>query len=158
MVIRTSTVRDGDQGERRWFCGGGLHTWVATAEETGGAYLMFEDSLDQGKVTPLHSHPDAEETFYMLDGDILLHLGTEQRPLGVGGVAIIPRGIPHAFKVTSPTARMLCLQTPGGGEAFYRQASDPAPPGSSQTPVDFDRIRHEAANTGAIDLLGPPPF
>lgn len=158
MPLRTSTVRETDQCERRWFCGGGLHTWVARADETDGAYLMFEDRLDLGKVTPLHSHPDADETFYMLEGEILLHLDTEQRPLHAGGIAIIPRGVPHAFKVTSPTARMLCLQTPGSGEAFYRQASDPAPHGSVPIPLDFDRIRQEAMNTGAIQLLGPPPF
>ena len=32
-----STVRETEENEQRWFCGGGLHTWVATAAETGGA-------------------------------------------------------------------------------------------------------------------------
>jgi quercetin dioxygenase-like cupin family protein len=158
MATTTVTVREADESEQRWFCGGGRHTWVATAEETGGDFLMFEDALELGKVTPLHQHPEADETFYMLEGDILLNVDGEQRPLHAGGIAIIPRGVPHAFKATTATSRMLCLQTPGGGEAFYRQASDPATTGSLPTPVDFDRVRAAAQNTGAIEILGPPPF
>lgn len=158
MSAVTSTVRDSGEAERRWFCGGGIHTWVATEADTGGAFLMFEDELEGGKSTPLHQHPDAEETFYMTEGEILLSLDGQEHALSAGGIAIIPRGVPHAFKVTSPRARMLCLQTPGGGEAFYRQASVPAVEGQPEPPVDFDRVRQAASDTGAIVLLGPPPF
>jgi quercetin dioxygenase-like cupin family protein len=159
MPVAEVTVRSDGEGERRWFCGGGLHTWKATEKETGGAFLMFEDDLDAGKVTPLHRHPDADETFYMLEGDILLHVeGDEPQRLRAGGIAIIPRGIPHAFMVTSGRARMLCLQTPGTGESFYRHASEPFVSGQSASPVDFGRVREAAVETGAIELLGPPPF
>jgi hypothetical protein len=78
--------------------------------------------------------------------------------LHAGGIAIIPRGVPHAFLVTSPQARMLCLQTPGTGEAFYRLASEPMVPGEPATAVDFARVGAAAAQTGAIQILGPPPF
>jgi len=78
-TMTSSTVRESGEGERRWFCGGGLITWKATAEETGGAFLMFEDHMDEGKVTPLHVHPEVDETFYMLEGEIALYLDGEQR-------------------------------------------------------------------------------
>jgi hypothetical protein len=48
---------------------------------------------------------------------------------------------------------MLAFQNPAAGEAFYRHASEHGP-----TPVDFDRIRAAAEATGAIEILGPPPF
>ena len=65
----------------------GIHTWKATEEETGGAFLLFEDVLGAGKVTPLHPHPEAEETFYMLEGEIVLHIdGQEQRLWHAGGL------------------------------------------------------------------------
>ena len=153
-----TTVRDDGVGEQRWFCGGGRHTWKATAAETGGAFLLFEDALEAGKRTPLHRHPDADETFLMLEGEVELHVDGERQPLGAGGIAVIPRGVPHAFLVTSTVARMLCLQTPGNGEAFYRLASEPAPAGSAPVPVDFERVRIAAEQTGAIEILGPPPF
>jgi quercetin dioxygenase-like cupin family protein len=126
--------------------------------DESGAFLLFEDRLDLGKVTPLHRHPEADETFYILEDEVLLHIDGEQRPLHAGGIAIIPRGIPHALVVTSELARMHCLQTPGSGEQFYRIASEPAVEGEPSSPIDFDRVREAATQTGAIELLGPPPF
>ncbi len=158
MNTLTATVREAAEGEQRWFCGGGLHTWKITAAESGGAFLLFEDQLDAGKVTPLHLHPDVDETFIMTEGEITLHIDGAVRTLGAGGVALIPRGVPHAFAVTSPQARMLCLQTPGTGEQFYRGASDLVVEGQPPTPVDFGRVAQSAAATGAIEILGPPPF
>jgi quercetin dioxygenase-like cupin family protein len=158
MTKLAAIVREGGEGEQRWFCGGGLFTWKADSEETGGAFMMWEDKLDEGKVTPLHIHPDADETFYMLEGEVVVHIDGEERKVGPGGIAIFPRGVPHAFKVTSAEAKMLCFQNPSGGEAFYRLASEPVVPGESEPPADFDRIAAAAAQTGAIQILGPPPF
>ncbi len=40
-------------GERRSFHGGWCpHTWEGTAQETGGAFQIFEDHLGGGKATP----------------------------------------------------------------------------------------------------------
>jgi len=158
MKTLAATVRDSGEGERRWFCGGGLHTWLATSEETGGAFLLVEFVGEYGKVTPVHIHPASDETFYILDGEILLDLEGERRKLSTGGVVVVPRGVPHAFMVTSPQTRFLTIQTPGTDEAFYRLASEPAPEGSQPIPVDFDRVRDAALQTGAIEILGPPPF
>jgi quercetin dioxygenase-like cupin family protein len=158
MKTLAATVRDRGEGERRWFCGGGLHTWLATSEETGGAFLLFEFVGEQGKVTPVHIHPVSDETFYILEGEILLDLEGERRKLTTGGVVVVPRGVPHAFMVTSSQTRFLTIQTPGTDEAFYRLASEPAPEGSQPIPVDFDRIRDAALQTGAIEIVGPPPF
>ncbi|TCC30636.1 quercetin 2,3-dioxygenase [Kribbella sindirgiensis] len=158
MTTLAATVRDHGEGERQWFSGGGLLTWLATAAETGGAFLLFEFAGEQGKVTPLHIHPASDETFYLLDGEILLDLDGKKRGLSAGGVAVIPRGVPHAFAVVSPAARLLTLLTPGTDEAFFRLAGDPAPEGSLPVPVDFDRIRDVAEQTGAIQIVGPPPF
>ncbi|MGI8791810.1 MAG: cupin domain-containing protein, partial [Acidimicrobiales bacterium] len=111
--VAGSIVRGQAEGERRWFYGGGVHVWKATAEETGGAFLLFEDRMTQGKVTPLHTHPDSDESMFVLEGEILMHIdGTDHR-VGPGGLAVAGRGIPHAFMVTSPEVRLLCLHTPG---------------------------------------------
>lgn len=158
MTTRTATVRTTNEGERRWFAGGGIHTWKATSAETDGALMIFEDHLEGGKATPLHLHPDADETFYLLEGEIRLVISGSETTVGPGGIAIIPKGVPHAFLVTSPRARMLCIQTPGSGESFYRQASDPTEQTDPAGPVDFARVGMAAEQTGAIEILGPPPF
>ncbi len=152
-------VRNASDGDRRWFYGGGVHTWKVRAEESDGAFLLFEDRMDQGKMTPLHTHPDADETMVVLEGELLMHLDGREHRVADGGVVMAPRGLPHAFLVLSPTARVLCLHTPGCGEAFYWNASEPVPPGTEPTgPVDFDRIRESARVHGGIEILGPPPF
>ena len=148
---------DGD-GEKRWFSGGGVHTWKATSEETDGAFLLFEDHMAEGKLTPLHTHPDADEAFYVLEGEIVVHVDGEDHKVGPGGFALAPRGVPHAFLVTSEGTRLLCLQSPGTGQAFFRQASDPTSDDSLDGPVDFARVQAAAKEHGGVEIIGPPPF
>ena len=159
MSEAVSIIRADGEGERLRFWGGGILTMKASAAETDGAFMLFEDHMPQGKTTPLHAHANEDETLYVLDGEIVVHIDGENHPLGPRGIAVAPRGVPHAFLVTSPTARVLCLQTPGSAEAFYRGASEPA--GADTDPggaVDFDRVRQSAERSGGMQLLGPPPF
>ncbi|MGI8721518.1 MAG: cupin domain-containing protein [Geodermatophilaceae bacterium] len=151
-------IRAHEDGERRWFYGGGVHTWKATAEETGGAFLLFEDTMEGGKTTPLHVHPDSDETMYILEGEILMHMDGQEKRVGAGGLTVAPRGVPHAFLVLSETARLLCLHTPGCSQAFYLGASERLEDNSDSGPVDFDRIRASGEDNGGIEILGPPPF
>jgi len=150
-------VRNAGDGERRWFLGGGMHTWKARSGETDNSLLVFEDELEYGKVTPMHFHADVDEALYVIDGEIVLNSEGNEQVVGAGGFVFAPRGCAHAFAVTSARARLLCIQTPGSGEVFYREASQPATePGTA--PVDFDRLREVAIETGATTIVGPPPF
>ena len=159
MSAAVSIIRNEGEGERLWFYGGGVHTWKASAEETDGAFILFEDLVTQGKTTPLHVHANEDEVLYVLDGEILVHVDGSDHRVGARGVAVAPRGAPHAFLVTSPTARLLTLQTPGSAEGFFRGASEPA---SAETdldgPVDFGKVRESAERSGGMQVLGPPPF
>ncbi len=152
----TAFVHRPEEAERRWFHGGGEHTWLARAEDTGGAYLLFSDVMTGGKCTPLHTHP-ADESLYVVDGEILVHLdGTEHRA-GTGSLVLAPQGVPHAFLVTSATATILTLHTPGTCQDFYLAASVPLTAGTERE-VDFDLVRAAADRCGGIEILGPPPF
>ena len=127
MTVTTAPrplARNRDQLERRWFYGGGIHVMHARAAETGGAFFLSETEMEQGKVTPLHTHP-ADESLYVLEGELLVHIDGEEFTIGTGGFTIAPAGVPHAFKVVSAGARVLDFQTPGTCEAFYLGASEP---------------------------------
>jgi quercetin dioxygenase-like cupin family protein len=159
MSAAVSIVRADGEGERLRFWGGGVMTMKATAEETGGAFLLFEDLMAQGKTTPLHLHENEDEALYVLEGELLVYLDGNEYPVGPRGVAIAPRGVPHAFLVTSRTARVLTLQTPGSAEAFYRGASEPANADTDPSgPVDFACVRESADRSGGMQVVGPPPF
>jgi hypothetical protein len=61
--------------------------------------------------------------------------------------------------VTSESAHVLALQTPGTGEAFYRDAGEPINSAAdAERPADWARLREVAERSDRIQLLGPPPF
>ena len=160
MSLRGTIIRREGEGERLWFAGGGLWTMKATAEETDGAFILVEDRMTRGKMTPLHTHPNQDETLIVLEGEILVYADGSEHRVGPRGVAVAPRGAPHAFMVTSERALILTLQTPGSGEAFYRDASEPSTDDTDAgRPPDLDRLRAAAQRPpDIIEILGPPPF
>jgi quercetin dioxygenase-like cupin family protein len=158
---RTAIVVEPDEGAALWF-NNDLLTLKATGADTDGAFLLVEELARRGKVTPLHIHPDEAETFYLLEGELRFHVDGRELTLHAGGVASMPAGVPHAYVVVSEVARSLILLTPGSGamEAFFRDAGEPAtertlPPAG---PLDIERIGAAAERTGAVKILGPPPF
>jgi len=156
MTDATPKVWAAGEGEKRWFFGGGLQTWKVKAEDSQGAVFVFEDTMVRGKNTPLHAHPEADEMVYVLEGEILSQIAGEEHKVGQGGMTFTPRGTPHGFMVVSEVARVLTFQTPGGNQAFYWNASEPAT--GDDGPVDIPRIQRSAQETGTTVLLGPPPF
>ena len=113
-------------------------------------------------MTPLHTHPAEDETFYVLEGEALIHLDGAERSVSAGGFVSIPPGVPHAYLVTSEVARTLVLITPGSGamDEFFRQGGQPAAQRvlPEAGPLDLERIGAAAQRTGAVQILGPPPF
>lgn len=159
MSTAVPIIRQDGEGEQMWFAGGGTFTWKATGAETGEAFLLLEDRMVRGKATPLHLHPGQDEAIYVLEGELLVDIEGEQHAVGQGGFFLAPRGVPHAFLVTSETARVLALQTPGTGEAFYRDAGEPINSAADASrPADWARLRKVAEQSETIELLGPPPF
>src|SRR5258708_5734842 len=57
MNAAVPVIRANGEGDKQSFLGGGLHTWKLMAEDTDGAFFLFEDALSEGKTTPLHRTP-----------------------------------------------------------------------------------------------------
>ena len=159
MQAAESIVSQAGEGEQLWFAGGGILSFRVSDAQSGGSVCIFEDTMMRGKVTPLHLHPDFEETLYVLAGEIVVHVDGVEHGIGAGGLAMAPRGVAHAFCVTSETARVLAILTPGNGEDFYRRLSEPVTsPEDADRPADFTRLRAAAEASDHIEILGPPPF
>jgi quercetin dioxygenase-like cupin family protein len=152
-------IRHRGEGELRWFYGGGVHEWKVRSEESNGSLFVLEDTLVRGKTTPIHTHPH-DELVYVIEGEVVCFGDGTERRASAGAVVFNPRGTPHAFTVVSETARVLAIQTPGAGEAFYLHASEPAEMRDGvavEGKVDFRRIQEAAIATGGTNVLGPPP-
>ena len=148
------------EGELLWY-DGGLITFKATGKQTDESLLFFEIQMPVGKATPLHIHPQSDETFYLLEGEILVHSDGTDDTAGPGAVVSIPRGTPHAFMVKSPTARMLVSFTPADpvSEAFFREVGEPASAATlSPSPPPTVEEFMGAAKRSGMQILGPPPF
>jgi quercetin dioxygenase-like cupin family protein len=152
-------IRQAGEGERLWFAGGGVFTMKVSSADSGGAFFALEDRVVRGKTTPLHMHPAEDEFIYVLEGEIIAHLAGQEHRVGQGGIVVFPRGVPHSFLVTSETALLLGVQTPGTGERFYREASEPSTSAAdADRAPDLARLRAVAERSQTTKLLGPSPF
>ena len=118
-------VRNAGEGDKQTFFGGGLHTWKLLAEDTGGAFFLFEDTMLKDKTTPLHLHPEAHEVTYVIDGEIEVQVDGNRSRVRSGGMSFVPKGVAHAFIVVSAEARLITLQSPG--RSARRSTGAPAP-------------------------------
>lgn len=147
-------------GEPLWF-NHDLLVFKATCAQTGGAFILLEQTSQRGKMTPLHRHPNEDETFIVQEGELIVHIDGSDHAGSPGSVISVPRGAPHAFLVTSDIFTGLILFTPGNEacEAWFRAASDPAPAHQLPEPGPPDIARlTAAAERHGVEMLGPPPF
>jgi quercetin dioxygenase-like cupin family protein len=142
-----------------WFLGA-LSQVRVSAEQTGGAFSITDNLARRGNASPVHVHDRADETLFVLDGDLRVVVGEEHHSAGAGTVAMLPRHLRHAYVVTSATARFLTLHTPGGFERFAAEVGQPAEaltlPPEPAGPPDLVALSRLAAQYG-ITILGPPP-
>ena len=133
-------------------------TILAAGEETARRLAVVHHEAPEATSPPWHVQPDDDETFYVLDGRMTFWSGDPERPVAEGGpgtFVFVPRGVPHSFRVDSPTARFLTVHTPSGHEAFYRAAGGPVEEPAGSEP-DIARVEAAGREHG-VRLLGPPP-
>lgn len=123
-----------------------------------GRLAVIEFVLPHGASPPLHTHPQ-DESYIMLEGRLAVQAGTNRFALAAGGIAVVPAGVPHTFRVDSDTARVLVLSTPSGLERFVRDGSVPAnaatlPPAGTPRP-DPEQLEQIFRDHNQINL-GPP--
>lgn len=84
------------EGEALWF-NHDLLVFRATSEQTDGAFILFEQTSQRAKTTPLHRHAE-DETFYVLEGELVVHIDGTDHPGKPGSIIVLPRQTPHAFR------------------------------------------------------------
>ena len=148
------------EGRSLWIFGE-LVTYKVTAEQTGGAYSLFEvmSRPEEGGPPPHVQHRE-EEAFYVLEGEITFTVEAQTLTGGPGTFVQIPRGTPHAFRNNSASpARMLIQCTPSGFDRFMAEFATELPsPGAPPFPPSREEIEKllELAPKYGIVMLPPP--
>lgn len=144
-----------DQQQLEWL-GGSRMSVLLDAEATGGGLMAMSTLLHEGDAAPVHVHSREDEVFVLISGSALVWVGDARFEVGPGGVAFLPRDIPHTYRITSDDTRMLTLATPAGLEGFFRTAGHDL---ATEKPHDWSigpATLAPAAAAHGVTLLGPP--
>src|SRR5271156_5350062 len=91
------SVKTADEGELLTIAGGKYRILVS-GEETGGNYAVIEMNVPPGGGPLPHAHPDMQEMFYVVEGEIEFRTEISKTRAGKGGFINIPfGGGVHAF-------------------------------------------------------------
>jgi quercetin dioxygenase-like cupin family protein len=104
------------RGRAWWFLG-----TLAVLRNPDGAPLtptVIELTIPPGGSPPRHVHDALDDSFYLLEGEVMVGCGDSTFVARPGSYAVMPAGVPHTFRVTSPEpARMLLVHA---GDDFLR--------------------------------------
>lgn len=159
MSARTACAATTTSDRPAWWLLGGRYTFIATGADTEGRMAVAETLVPPEGSPPLHVHEREDETFYVIEGRVTVILDGTEIPLGPGGSAVGPRGVPHTFRVEGPApARMLVACAPAGFEEFVAALGEPAAgPGLPPPPAGPPDVERIAAVAEAHGIRFPPP-
>lgn len=159
---RTGVVMRGPgDGPATWAMGS-LFERLVSAEQTDGLLGMSLVTQPPGVATPLHRHTNEAEAFYLLEGTMTYRAGEETYELAPGCFIYLPKGLPHAFRVTGERpVRFLGLAVPGRVLDLYDEVGVPASerrlPGPDGRPMPEEIARwNEIGPRYGLEVLGPP--
>jgi quercetin dioxygenase-like cupin family protein len=140
------------QQKLEWLDGGQFAVLLDSAA-TDGQLTVGRFSVARGEAPPYHMHTREDEIFMLIKGTALLWSDDQEMELSEGGVVYLPK---HGYRITSDTADLLMICTPGGIEGMFRHAGRDM---STARPEGFeiskDRMAEAADMYGQI-ILGPP--
>lgn len=154
-TTRAYALGDGE-GQAIWFLGS-LMVVKADGQNTEGRFDLLESTMPSGYGPPRHKH-DADEAWYVLEGDVTFYAGDAVVAADRGSWVFAPRNVEHTFKVGPHGARFLAFAFPAGFGEFVKEFGAPAstraiPPAG---PVDAERLAAIARKYG-IEITGGPP-
>ena len=144
--------------------------------EQSTIWSAFEADVAPGFDVGAHLHAEADEAFYVLDGELDLLAfhpvgradgdwrrwtsasGTTTHRGGPGSFMFVPAGCPHAFSNPGPEpARMLFLVSPAGHEVYLRELGELLGRGGPPDPeaVAALRLRHDIHQLTALTSRPP---
>jgi mannose-6-phosphate isomerase-like protein (cupin superfamily) len=128
-------------------------TVKADTTDTAGAFTLLEAAEPPGFGPPMHTHEDAGEAFYVLEGEYLILLDDEQYRCPAGSFIYIPAGRVHGFRVGDVPSRKLNIYSPAAMVGYFDEMADAVARGA----VLDDAGLSAMAATYGMRVLGPVP-
>lgn len=118
-----------EKGVVKWMSGDVYET-LATAGDTDGAVGFTVCWVPPGGGPVAHVHRSADESFYVISGELEFLNGDQTFVAHTGDFVFVPRGTRHRFRNrTDEQAHMVAFFTPGGGEGLWLDGGDDPVPG-----------------------------
>jgi quercetin dioxygenase-like cupin family protein len=109
----------------------------AGSEDLHGGAAIFVLTVEPAGGPPPHVHREADEFFYVLEGEIDVWVGGTHVKLEPGMSATLPRDVVHRFdNLASTAAKVLIVVTPGAGAAFFDDLDRERP----ELPREIDKV------------------
>jgi quercetin dioxygenase-like cupin family protein len=100
---------------------GDTYTITVTGEQTNGRFCVIDMHIPPGGGPPPHRH-DFEETFIVLEGEMVATFRGQQSVVRSGDTIHIPANAPHQFhNASSGPVRLICICSPPGQERFFME-------------------------------------
>jgi quercetin dioxygenase-like cupin family protein len=109
-------------------------------KDTNGAFAAIEMLVPPGGGPGPHAHPEIEESFYVIDGEVEVISEYGTYTAAKGSFVNIPKGgVIHGFKnKTDKLAQLLCTVVPAGLETFFEEIGKPVEYGEFLPPPTMD--------------------
>lgn len=109
---------------------------------TGGTLSLVEMQIAAGfGGPPPHVHDVLAHTWWVLDGEVDLTIGTATSRHGAGEALWVPAGTPHGFSTaTTDGVRLLQVDTPRALDGYFRDLAAAFPPGTAVDPAVVGEI------------------
>lgn len=110
---------------------GNTYRVLTSGEQTGGAYAVIDMLIAPGGGPPPHAHAAMQETFFVVEGEVVFRSETQTYTAGPGAFVEIGKGgAVHSFTNESgAAARLLCVVVPAGLEQMFLESGQPVAPG-----------------------------
>ena len=118
--------------------------------------LLFESRYAPGErgAAP-HVHREHADAFYVLEGELVFRIASEQRRLSAGSFVLAPPGLVHGFDVGPHGVRHLNLHAPGQAFARLSRARRDRAPFDAAEGDTFDPPADGGLSVSQAVVLGP---
>lgn len=123
----TNIITVDPQGGTDLAVAGNNYRMLITGKETDGAFSVIDMLIPPGGGPTPHAHATFQESFYVIDGEIVVRTEKQAYIAKKGSFVSIPKGgAIHAFKNESAfNAHILCIVVAAGLEEFFEEIGEP---------------------------------